>query len=79
MVLRNLWLFRPIVSRLMERNPITNALVRTTTALTMFNAGIKVNVIPPLAQATINFRIHPSQTVHEVCTYAPKSKSSIKK
>ncbi|GAB1285409.1 N-fatty-acyl-amino acid synthase/hydrolase PM20D1 [Apodemus speciosus] len=25
-----------------------------------------VNVIPPLAQATINFRIHPSQTVHEV-------------
>ncbi|XP_051003308.1 N-fatty-acyl-amino acid synthase/hydrolase PM20D1 [Acomys russatus] len=65
-VLRNLWLFRPIVSRLMERNHITNALVRTTTALTMFNAGIKVNVIPPLAQATINFRIHPSQTVHEV-------------
>lgn len=64
--LRNLWLFHPIVSRLMERNPITNALVRTTTALTMFNAGIKVNVIPPLAQATINFRIHPSQTVREV-------------
>ncbi|NP_001344407.1 N-fatty-acyl-amino acid synthase/hydrolase PM20D1 precursor [Mus musculus] len=65
-VLRNLWLFHPIVSRIMERNPITNALVRTTTALTMFNAGIKVNVIPPLAQATINCRIHPSQTVHEV-------------
>lgn len=65
-ILGNLWLFRPIVSRVMERNPITNALVRTTTALTMFNAGIKVNVIPPLAQATVNFRIHPSQTVHEV-------------
>ncbi|ERE74419.1 putative carboxypeptidase PM20D1 [Cricetulus griseus] len=72
-VLSNLWLFRPIVSRLMERNHITNALVRTTTALTLFKAGIKVNVIPPLAQATINFRIHPSQTVHEVCTYVPKS------
>ncbi|XP_008821523.1 N-fatty-acyl-amino acid synthase/hydrolase PM20D1 [Nannospalax galili] len=65
-ILNNLWLFRPLVSRLMERNHITNALVRTTTALTMFNAGIKVNVIPPLAQATINFRIHPTQTVHEV-------------
>lgn len=62
----NLWLFQPIVSRLMERNHITNALVRTTTALTIFNAGVKVNVIPPLAQATINFRIHPSQTVREV-------------
>lgn len=68
-VLGNLWLFRPIVSRLMERNPITNALVRTTTALTIFNAGVKVNVIPPLAQATINFRIHPSQTVREVLEF----------
>uniref|UniRef100_A0A8C5K8B8 N-fatty-acyl-amino acid synthase/hydrolase PM20D1 n=1 Tax=Jaculus jaculus TaxID=51337 RepID=A0A8C5K8B8_JACJA len=65
-LLNNLWLFRPLVSRLMERNYITNALVRTTTALTMFHAGIKVNVIPPLARAIINFRIHPAQTVHEV-------------
>ncbi|KAM4861286.1 N-fatty-acyl-amino acid synthase/hydrolase PM20D1 isoform 2-T2 [Thomomys bottae] len=66
MVLNNLWLFQPLVGRLMEKNPITNALVRTTTALTMFNAGIKVNVIPSMAQATLNFRIHPAQTVHEV-------------
>ncbi|KAL2770957.1 N-fatty-acyl-amino acid synthase/hydrolase PM20D1 precursor [Daubentonia madagascariensis] len=65
-VLSNLWLFRPLVSRLMKRNYITNALVRTTMALTMFNAGVKVNVIPPVAQATINFRIHPAQTVQEV-------------
>ncbi|XP_052509878.1 N-fatty-acyl-amino acid synthase/hydrolase PM20D1 isoform X2 [Budorcas taxicolor] len=41
-VLNNLWLFRPLVSRFMERNYITNPMVRTTTALTMFNAGIKV-------------------------------------
>ncbi|KAM4861285.1 N-fatty-acyl-amino acid synthase/hydrolase PM20D1 isoform 1-T1 [Thomomys bottae] len=66
MVLNNLWLFQPLVGRLMEKNPITNALVRTTTALTMFNAGIKVNVIPSMAQATLNFRIHPAQTVHEI-------------
>ncbi|ELW47741.1 putative carboxypeptidase PM20D1 [Tupaia chinensis] len=63
---RNLWLFRPLVRRLIERNYITNALVRTTTALTMFNAGIKENVIPPVAQATVNIRIHPAQTVQEV-------------
>nr|KAF6414004.1 peptidase M20 domain containing 1 [Molossus molossus] len=50
----------------MERNYITNALVRTTTAITMFKAGIKVNVIPPMAQSTVNFRIHPAQTVQEV-------------
>ncbi|XP_073658387.1 N-fatty-acyl-amino acid synthase/hydrolase PM20D1 isoform X4 [Tursiops truncatus] len=69
-VLSNLWLFQPLVSRLMERNYITNALVRTTTALTMFNAGVKVNVIPPVAQATVNFRIHPAQTVQEVLKLA---------
>ncbi|XP_004610123.2 N-fatty-acyl-amino acid synthase/hydrolase PM20D1 [Sorex araneus] len=68
-VLSNLWLFRPLVSRLMEKNDITNAFIRTTTALTMFNAGVKVNVIPPVAQATINFRIHQAQTVQEVLEF----------
>ncbi|KAG8518089.1 N-fatty-acyl-amino acid synthase/hydrolase PM20D1 [Galemys pyrenaicus] len=71
-VLNNLWLFRPLVSRLLERNYITNAFVRTTTAATMFNAGIKANVIPPMAQATINFRIHPAQTVQEVLELVKK-------
>ncbi|KAM6216594.1 N-fatty-acyl-amino acid synthase/hydrolase PM20D1 [Rhynchocyon petersi] len=65
-MLGNMWLFQPLVKRFLDRSYITNALVRTTTALTMFNAGIKVNVIPPTAQATINFRIHPAQTVEEV-------------
>lgn len=65
-VLSNLWLFQPFVSRFLEKNPVTNAMVRTTVAPTMFHAGIKVNVIPPVAQAIINFRIHPAQTVHEV-------------
>ncbi|XP_064129365.1 N-fatty-acyl-amino acid synthase/hydrolase PM20D1 [Loxodonta africana] len=65
-ILSNLWLFWPFVRRFLERNHITNALVRTTTALTMFNAGIKVNVIPSVAQAVVNFRIHPAQTVQEV-------------
>uniref|UniRef100_A0A5F9CWT0 Peptidase M20 domain containing 1 n=1 Tax=Oryctolagus cuniculus TaxID=9986 RepID=A0A5F9CWT0_RABIT len=41
-ILNNLWLFRPLVSRFLERNYMTNALIRTTTALTMFQAGIKV-------------------------------------
>ncbi|XP_003474718.1 N-fatty-acyl-amino acid synthase/hydrolase PM20D1 [Cavia porcellus] len=65
-VLSNMWLFQPLVSRLIDRNPITNAMIRTTTAVTMFHAGVKVNVIPPVAQAIVNFRIHPAQTVSEV-------------
>lgn len=65
-VLNNLWLFWPLVRRFMERNYIMNALLRTTTAVTMFNSGVKVNVIPSMAQATVNFRIHSAQTVQEV-------------
>ena len=38
----------------MERNYITNSLVRTTTALTMFNAGVKVT--PPDSSHT---PLHP--------------------
>uniref|UniRef100_A0A8C3YGV5 N-fatty-acyl-amino acid synthase/hydrolase PM20D1 n=1 Tax=Catagonus wagneri TaxID=51154 RepID=A0A8C3YGV5_9CETA len=70
LVLSNLWLFRPLVSRLLERSFVTNALVRTTVALTMFNAGVKANVIAPVAQALVNFRIHPAQTVQEVLKLA---------
>ncbi|TFK00489.1 SH3KBP1-binding protein 1 [Platysternon megacephalum] len=66
LIMTNLWLFSPIVSRIFEQKPSTNALIRTTTAITMFNAGIKSNVIPLSAKATVNFRIHPSQKVEEV-------------
>ncbi|XP_045039385.2 N-fatty-acyl-amino acid synthase/hydrolase PM20D1 isoform X2 [Desmodus rotundus] len=69
-VMKNLWLFRPFVSRSLERSPVTNALIRTTTAVTVFHAGVKVNVIPPLAQAIVNFRIHPAQTGQEVLELA---------
>ncbi|NWW26257.1 P20D1 hydrolase, partial [Falcunculus frontatus] len=65
-IMSNLWLFSPIVSRVLAWKPSTNALIRTTTAVTMFNAGIKVNVIPSSARATVNFRIHSAETAAEV-------------
>uniref|UniRef100_A0A8C5LUU1 Peptidase M20 dimerisation domain-containing protein n=1 Tax=Leptobrachium leishanense TaxID=445787 RepID=A0A8C5LUU1_9ANUR len=65
-MMANLWLFGPLVSRILQRTPSGNAIVRTTTALTIFNAGIKSNVIPQTARATVNFRIHPAETVNEV-------------
>ncbi|XP_052449839.1 N-fatty-acyl-amino acid synthase/hydrolase PM20D1.2 isoform X2 [Carassius gibelio] len=41
-IMSNLWLFSPLLSRVLERKPDTNAFVRTTTAVTMFNSGVKV-------------------------------------
>jgi len=40
--------------------------VRTTTAPTSFNAGVKDNVIPQNAKATINFRIMSGEDSNSV-------------
>ncbi|XP_006000451.1 N-fatty-acyl-amino acid synthase/hydrolase PM20D1.2 [Latimeria chalumnae] len=69
-IMTNLWLFSSLVSRVLEKGATTNAIVRTTTAVTMFNAGVKCNVIPSYAEAVVNFRIHPAQTVQEVLRLA---------
>lgn len=60
--LSNLWLFGPLVQAQLEKGASTNAMLRTTTALTVVNAGIQDNVIPGEAQATVNFRILPGDT-----------------
>ncbi|MBL8327200.1 MAG: M20 family peptidase [Rubrivivax sp.] len=68
--LSNLWLFRPVVERMLARQPSTNALMRTTTALTIANAGNKENVLPGRADAVVNFRILPGDTVEGVLAHA---------
>lgn len=60
--LSNLWLFEPLVRRQLEQGRSTNALLRTTTALTIVHAGNKDNVLPGIAEATVNFRMLPGDT-----------------
>jgi len=38
----NLWLFSPLVARLLEADKLMNSFIRTTTAVTIFTSGIKV-------------------------------------
>ena len=61
-VLSNLWLFKPLLLREFEKTGPAEATVRTTTALTIFNAGDKDNVLPGNATATVNFRLIPGDT-----------------
>ena len=61
-VLSNLWLLEPVVRRQLEQTPTTASAIRTTTALTIFNAGNKENVLPGKADATVNFRLLPGET-----------------
>jgi carboxypeptidase PM20D1 len=68
----NLWLTRSLVTRLLESRPQTNAMVRTTTAATMFQAGTKDNVLPGDAKAVINFRILPGDSIARVMEHVTR-------
>ena len=57
LVLANLWLFSPLLVRQAEGDPAGNSRVRTTTAPTVFQGGVKENVLPHQARAVVNFRI----------------------
>jgi len=61
-IFSHLWLTGPVVEYQMSKDRLTNAYIRTTTALTMFNAGVKENVVPQRAQAKVNFRLLPGDT-----------------
>ncbi len=62
----NLWLFGRPLDWAMSGDPTVNALLRTTTAVTMLSAGPKENVLPSRATATVNFRILPGDTAEGV-------------
>ncbi len=68
--LSNRWLFGPLLDRQLQKTPSTNAMLRTTTALTVINAGNKANVLPPRAEALVNFRILPGDSAQSVLAHA---------
>jgi len=73
MVLANTWLFGGILESELAKKPTGNAVIRTTTAVTVIDGGIKTNVLPKQATAKINFRIHPENTVDDVVNYVKKT------
>jgi carboxypeptidase PM20D1 len=68
----NLWLTRPLVTRQLEGRPATNAMVRTTAAPTIFQAGTKDNVLASYAKALINFRILPGDSIAQVVEHVKR-------
>lgn len=62
----NRWLFEGLLIKLLAAKPVSNALVRTTTAPTMLRAGVKDNVLPAEASAVINFRLLPGDSAKAV-------------
>ena len=65
-VIQNRAVFGPLLEWALARDPATNAMIRTTTAVTMVRGGVKENVLPQAATATVNFRLLPGDTVDGV-------------
>ncbi|MCA8888984.1 MAG: M20/M25/M40 family metallo-hydrolase [Parvularculaceae bacterium] len=63
MALANLWLSRPLIAKSLGASPATAAALRTTTAATMIDGGVKANILPQTAHAYVNYRIHPRDSV----------------
>ena len=64
--LSNIWLFEPWIKKHVEKSPVGAAMIRTTQAPTIFEAGVKENVLPTKARSVVNFRLLPGDTIATV-------------
>lgn len=72
-VFANKMIFRPIIENILLQEPSTAALIRTTIAPTIFQAGEQYNAIPEKATAIINLRLMPGDTLEEVKSFIEKT------
>ena len=63
LALANLWIFDPLVRKQLAASPLTNAIMRTTLAPTLFNAGMNEYSLPTKASSVVNLRILPGDTI----------------
>ncbi|PEN12844.1 peptidase M20 [Longibacter salinarum] len=73
----NLWLLRGLITWALTKDPTTDAAIRTTTAPTILDAGVKDNVVPSTARAVVNFRIRPSESVKDVMDHVRSQLSDL--
>ena len=62
----NRWLLDPVIVGQLAGGTSTNALLHTTQAPTMLSGSMQDNVLPQVARAVINYRIHPRDSVESV-------------
>lgn len=65
-VFANQWLLGGVLKSIYTGSGPGNAMVRTTTAPTLLKAGIKDNILPSVATATVNFRLLPGDSSEKI-------------
>ncbi|MFN8340758.1 MAG: M20/M25/M40 family metallo-hydrolase [Cyclobacteriaceae bacterium] len=66
MIFANTWLFESMLIGIYEKSGPGNAMVRTTMVPTIIQAGMKDNVVPMVATATVNLRLLPGDASVDV-------------
>ncbi|AZA55546.1 M20/M25/M40 family metallo-hydrolase [Chryseobacterium sp. G0201] len=73
LAISNQWLLQPVLLSQLTKSNTTNALVRTTTALTMMKGSDGTNVLSPEVEFVVNFRLLPGNTVKDVKDHIAKA------
>jgi acetylornithine deacetylase/succinyl-diaminopimelate desuccinylase-like protein len=58
--------FEQAARRLSEASPVWNSMLRNSIAPTMLRGGIRENVVPSEARATLNIRLLPGESIQDV-------------
>jgi carboxypeptidase PM20D1 len=68
-VFANQWILGGLIKKIYSQTPAGDALIRTTTAPTILQAGVKDNVLPTSARAIINLRLLPGDSSKKIITH----------
>ena len=72
MAFANTWLLGKTIQKKMAAKASTNAMMRTTSAVTMINGGVKDNILPSQVKAIVNFRLMPGDRIADVVAHTRK-------
>lgn len=57
----------------LEASPNGNALIRTTSAITIIQGGSRENLLPARAAALVNFRLLPGDSIASICAHVRRA------
>lgn len=72
LAIANQWLLKGLLIKNLENDAASNALIRTTTAITMAHSSDAPNVLSATTEITVNFRILQGNTVDDVLNHVKK-------